>query len=124
MYKIHNFETSSEHIRHLTSITSTELLTLRSIWPSTEQDDFRYLFEHCMGQAGKMLDLEAWSYESLSQALVGYFWGKAGMDSHRTYDWLKEKDRLGLVVKTYKKEQPYEIALEILMKNLVGIPKP
>lgn len=107
-------------LRSLVSMENDNLLVLRSIWPSAIKDGHRYLFELAVHEAAAYLLLdEHWSYRDLTIALIEYFWQKLGRSRCEVYQWGEEHKQLIHWLKRYKKEQPEEVALEVLLKGLV-----
>ena len=119
-YYIRHMPKPSVLIKKLADIEKEALLVIQSIWPSKIDDHHRYLFEVVTENVVDVLKLSSkWTYEDLFSGIVEHVMQRAGWRRFTVYDWTQLEQSLAEAVKGRKKEQPYEIALEVLMKVLL-----
>lgn len=119
-YYFQSMATSEDIVKAFASIKKEEVLVLRSIWPSNQEDPLRYIFEEVLGQVRATLNMtKDWTYESLLIGLIEYFMTKLKKNRFNVYDWQSYKMTLLEQIKGYKKEQPDEIALDVILKLLI-----
>lgn len=119
-YYINHLPRDQYFLEQLTHIQKEELLVLKSIWPSHIEDDYRYLYEEVMDQAASMLKLGTkWTYDELFTGLIEYFMKVIKKRRFMIHQWEALDRRLLTDIKGYKKEQPDEIALEVILKIML-----
>jgi NTE family protein len=101
-------------------INKEETLVLKSMWPSLIGAPSRYLFEEVLKHVVEFLGLsQQWSYESLLIGIIEFFALKFEYRQYKTYQYGHILPELVKQIKGYKKEQPSEIALEVLLKLML-----
>lgn len=119
-YYIRHMPTEEKFIEKLAYIQKEELLLLKSIWPSGVIDPHRYLFEVVTDQVVSTLDLSSkWTYKDLFSSIIEHVMARCQLRRFKVYEWEELEISLVEAVKGRKKEQSYEIALEVLMKILL-----
>lgn len=119
-YYIRHMPNQETFIERLARIEREELLLLKSIWPSNIGDPHRYMFEIVSKKVVDTLDLSGqWTYKELFCVIIEHVMERAGWRRFKVYEWTELESSLIESVKGRKKEQPYEIALEVLMKILL-----
>ncbi len=119
-YYIRHMLKQEVFIEKLAYIEREELLVLQSIWPSNIEDHHRYLFEVVADKVAGILKLSSkWTYKELFTGIIEQVMERANWRRFTVYEWSQLEETLAASVKGRKKEQPYEIALEVLMKILI-----
>jgi len=119
-YYIKQLPKEQYFIEQLTHIQKEDILVLKSIWPSNQVDDYRYIFEDVMDEVVNMLKLGSkWTYVDVFTGLIEYFMKVVKKRRFMIHQWDRLASSLPLDIKGYKKEQPEEIALEVLLKIML-----
>ena len=107
-------------VERLAQISLEDVLVLKSIWPSNQKDAHRYLFEQAIPMSAKEMALpNDFTYDQWSLALIEYFMVKMGSNRFKRYTYPDFTQDFFAQMIHYKKEQPYEIALKILLQYLL-----
>ncbi len=116
-YYIDGLPNENEVFDGVNRLVEKDMMVLRSIWPSKLTSPIRYLYEVVLKELAKELDLVAdWSLEELYAGVVEYYMRKAQSTRFKTYEFNALIKDLLEWLHGYKKEQPYEIALEMVLK--------
>ena len=119
-YTVTGLPEEGQMLVSLSRLSTEHILVFKSIWPSDLEDDYRYLFEVVLPEAAKCLDLpDNWTYSQVMESTVIYFLVRCMRNKTETYNWANMKEKFLSEMKAYKKEQPYEIALDMLLKLMI-----
>lgn len=107
-------------IHKMAAITIERATTLKSIWPSMLQSPYRYLFEVVFAECAKILGIkEDFEYGDIYVGILEYYGLKLGISQFKKYDYTVFVETIIKALPAYKKEQPYEIALEMMIRLMI-----
>lgn len=116
-YYLDNIPDEKAIIMSLANMTKEKILVLKSIWPARNISSYRYVYEIALSRAAEELSLEeGWGYLDLYVAILEYFADRLGKTRFKTYDYEQLREQVLTDLNGYKKEQPFEIALEMIIR--------
>lgn len=116
-YYLSGVPVESEIVKAWCGLSEEKILVMKSIWASSLTSSYRYMFEVAIPNIAKELLLDdGFTYMELHLSMLEYYASKLGMSRFKTYTYESLKEGIISALSTYKKEQPIEIALELLIK--------
>lgn len=116
-YYIANVPSDSDIVKLWSQIKEEKIMVLKSIWSKQRTSSYRHLFEVAIPMIAEALNLrEGFTYQELYVSMLEYFAEKSNMSRLKTYAFEDFREAVVAGLSSYKKEQPIEIALELLIK--------